>query len=465
MASVAKDGKGWRILFVAPDGKRKTLRLGRVDKKTAESIRVHMEALLAARISGLPVQQATAAWLNTIGETLKEKLARLGLIDLQPAASMTLKTFLEDYLARRTDAKPSTVVHWRQAARCLLAFFGPDRPLANISAGDALDFARWLKTSAARLNRYADANLGVPLSPNTQAKRIQDAKQFFQDAVERRLLSKNPFAKLSGTIRSNRTRDYFVTPEEAAKVMQACPDAEWRAMFALARWGALRCPSEILALAWTDVDWERGRLRVPSPKTAHHAGHAERIIPLFTEVRQALEELWDKTPEGTVYVINRYRSTAVNLRTQLERIVRRAGLKPWPKLWQNLRATRATELVRKYPQHVAAAWCGHTVQIADKHYWQVTEADYQRAIQYPSTIEKVSSSVAGNVRFEGGTESGTPVAQNAAQSVPAPRGKLEKVESQGVFNYDVVQHGAQRNLLLQNNLVGDGRLERPTSTL
>lgn len=45
MASVAKDGKGWRILFVAPHGKRKTLRLGRVDKKTAESIRVHVEAL------------------------------------------------------------------------------------------------------------------------------------------------------------------------------------------------------------------------------------------------------------------------------------------------------------------------------------------------------------------------------------------------------------------------------------
>lgn len=72
MASVSKDGKGWRILSTVPDGKRKTLRLGRTDKKTAESVRVHVEALLAARMSGLPLQLATAAWLTTIGEPLKE---------------------------------------------------------------------------------------------------------------------------------------------------------------------------------------------------------------------------------------------------------------------------------------------------------------------------------------------------------------------------------------------------------
>jgi len=45
MASVANDGKGWHIQFVAPDDNRKTLCLGRVAKKTAESIRVHVGAL------------------------------------------------------------------------------------------------------------------------------------------------------------------------------------------------------------------------------------------------------------------------------------------------------------------------------------------------------------------------------------------------------------------------------------
>ncbi len=36
---------------------------------------------------------------------------------------------------------------------------------------------------------------------------------------------------------------YFITDDEAQKVMDACPNAEWRLLFALSRWGGLRCPS------------------------------------------------------------------------------------------------------------------------------------------------------------------------------------------------------------------------------
>ncbi|NMC20084.1 MAG: hypothetical protein GYA33_06645 [Thermogutta sp.] len=45
-------------------------------------------------------------------------------------------------------------------------------------------------------------------------------------------------------------------------------------------------------------------------------------------------------------------------------------------------------MAREYPQHVAAAWCGHTVQIADRHYWQVTDNDFQRATA-PTTPDHV----------------------------------------------------------------------------
>lgn len=71
MASIAKDGKGWRILFVDVDGARRTLRLGALDRKAAESIRRHVEALLAAKLTGEPVRQATAVWLSNIGDKLR----------------------------------------------------------------------------------------------------------------------------------------------------------------------------------------------------------------------------------------------------------------------------------------------------------------------------------------------------------------------------------------------------------
>jgi hypothetical protein len=70
----------------------------------------------------------------------------------------------------------------------------------------------------------------------------------------------------------------------------------------------------------------------------------------------------------------------VNLWTQLERIIRRAGLQPWPKLFHNLRATRETELAESFPIHVVCAWIGNSSAIAAKHYLQVTEEHFGRAI-------------------------------------------------------------------------------------
>jgi hypothetical protein len=69
----------------------------------------------------------------------------------------------------------------------------------------------------------------------------------------------------------------------------------------------------------------------------------------------------------------------VNLRTGLLRIIRRAALKPWPRLWQNLRASRETELAAEHPTHVVCAWIGNTELVAARHYLQVTEADFERA--------------------------------------------------------------------------------------
>ncbi len=38
-----------------------------------------------------------------------------------------------------------------------------------------------------------------------------------------------------------------------------------------------------------------------------------------------------------------------------------------------------TELVAEFPPHVAAEWLGHSTLVTQKHYWQVTDLDFQRA--------------------------------------------------------------------------------------
>lgn len=106
----------------------------------------------------------------------------------------------------------------------------------------------------------------------------------------------------------------------------------------------------------------------------------ERLIPLFPELRTLLTEAFEHPDAvGQRFVIMRYRDTNANLRTQLNRIIRRAGLTPWPRLFQNLRASRETELAAQFPMHVVCQWIGNSATVAAAHYLQVRDSDFTAA--------------------------------------------------------------------------------------
>ncbi|MCH8948717.1 MAG: site-specific integrase [Acidobacteria bacterium] len=231
--------------------------------------------------------------------------------------------------------------------------------------------------------------LGKGLADNTIRRSSGVAKQLFTAAVRQHLIAENPFADLVAAVKANASRFYFVTREETNKVLDACPDPEWKLLFALARYGGLRVPSEVLRLHWSDIDWEGSRFVVTSPKTEHHEGGGSRVVPIFPDLLPFLMEAFERAAPGTEYCITRYRDSTVNLRTQLMRIVKRAGLKPWPKLWQNLRSTRETELADNFPAHVASAWIGNSIAVATKHYLQVIDDHFTQAVQNP--VQQVSA--------------------------------------------------------------------------
>ena len=92
---------------------------------------------------------------------------------------------------------------------------------------------------------------------------------------------------------------------KGGKVIDACPDAQWRLLFALSRFGGMWCPSEHLALTWGDIDWANNRITVPSPKAEHHEGGESRMMPLCPELVPYLREVFEQAPEGSKYVITR----------------------------------------------------------------------------------------------------------------------------------------------------------------
>jgi integrase len=405
MASLSTSPKGdpngkKTILFVrpGPDGKprRQAIRLGRMPLKKAEMVKHHVEVLLGAQLSGQPPHEVTSAWVKKVrGTKLAERLAHVGLIT--PQATATLGGFLDGYIASRNDAKPRTIKNLKFSRGKLVEFFAAGRGLRSITPGDADSFAVWMRAD------YAGASV---------SRTIKHCRQFFRQAHRKKLIEENPFAEVKPGRMDNADRLFQVTREMIAKVIEACPNAQWRGLVTLCRYGGLRCPSEVLALTWGDVDWERGRFLVRSPKTGL------RWVPLFPELRPHLEALFDTAPDGTEFVITMARDGDKNFRTQFERIIKRAGLVPWERLFQNLRASRETELAAQFPLHVVCAWIGNSPAVAAKHYLQVTEGDFARAAG-GEVEQKVEQSGSDSERQEG----------IDAQETPGNRGDSHSVAS------------------------------------
>ena len=77
MASIARDKNGCRrILFVAPGGRRPTIRLGKVSQRTAEGIKYRVEQLLEALLFKRPMESDLAEWITDLDSRMTDKLAR-----------------------------------------------------------------------------------------------------------------------------------------------------------------------------------------------------------------------------------------------------------------------------------------------------------------------------------------------------------------------------------------------------
>ena len=433
MASISNDPNGRkRIQFFDSERVRKTIRLGKVSRRNAESVKSHIEELVSSSITGNPPRDATSRWVADLESVMYDKLAHVGLI--KPRGSSSLGGFVDSYIQQRIDVKKSTRMVYERVRRYLVEYFGENRRLRDITPADADDWRLHL--------------IEKGLADNTIRRSCGVAKQFCFAAIRRELIMSNPFAGLVAAVKPVKDRFYFVSRQEANAVLDACTDAEFRLVFALARFGGLRVPSEVLRLRWTDIDWEHNKVRVCSPKTEHHEGGGERLIPLFPELRPYLLEVFETAQVGAESCISTYRDSTANLRTRLLRTVRRAGLSPWPKLWQNLRSTRETELADEFPMHVVCNWMGNSQPVAAKLYLQITDEHFDHAI-------------GGDFQID------TQAAQNAAQKA-LERSRIEQNSPNSENSKTSVSSGDFDDFRLDSDCctcesMGDKGLEPPTS--
>lgn len=363
MASISTDSKGnRRILFIA-DGQRKAVRLGRVSMKQAEFARLRIEQLLAGKNSGTLDEEA-AKWLGTVDDRMHARLARAGLVAPRSVAYATLGTLLDAFV-KVLDVKPGTMKTLLQTRKSLEAHFGTTKAVREINQQEC--------------EAWRTSMVDAGLAPATVSKRVKTARQIFRKAGRWGMLRReNPFAEVRAGAQTNTARMHFVSIDDARKVLDACPDAEWRALVALSRWGGLRCPSEVAALRWGDVQWDTSRIMVRSPKTEGIEGRGVRPVPLYPELRAALMAAFEVAAPGSLFVASTLRGHA-NLSVAFRRIIVRAGLKVWPKPFHAMRSSRQTELSEDNPAASVAAWQGNSLAVAQAHYLQVRDAHFERA--------------------------------------------------------------------------------------
>jgi len=364
MASLVKLKTGAYRITVTRGERQKSVHLGRVNKKTAELVLSMVERIVAATASGVSLDAETARWTATIDDALHGKLVKSGV--LSERQRRTLGKFITDYIEERTDWKEWTATTFGTSMKKMLDFFGKDTPIEKISVDNAVAFRLELQKSGVRRGKKK------LLSESTVSRTIKQCRHVFRIAKQRKLVAENPFETVKTGSQRNPERLYFVSVEETQPLIDACNSPKQRLIIALARWGGLRCPSELVGLKWSEVNWERNRFIVHSPKTEGH-GKAQRIVPIFDELYPFLREAFESAPEGVDRVYPEF-TARKSLSSFIKKRAVRAGVVLWEKPFQNMCSTRATELIETYPAHVVNAWMGHTEAVAMAHYRQTGKA-------------------------------------------------------------------------------------------
>jgi len=447
MASLVNDPGGKkRILFVGPDGVRKAIRLGKCDQKTALAVKLKVESILAAKLAGTPIPQDTAHWLGEIGPELYEKLAKVGLVP--PRNNTTLAEFLDRWIHHKEaqGASKESLISWGLVIDELKRLFG-NLPLKDIAPAHG--------------EQYRQAMLDRGLRGSTVSKRLGHARGMLEDGVRWGEIPANPWKHVRHAKGDISERRAYVPASVIDRVIEYAPNVWWKLLLALSRYAGLRIPSEAFRLRWDGVNWERGTLTVPSQKTAGQ-GKPFRVIPIFPKLRPYLEAAWEAAEVGQEYVFpESFRRRAMgprgwvgcNLRQGFFRILQRAGIEPWPRLFHSLRASLESDLAQSFPLATVAKWLGNTPSIALQHYVDPTDVAFQRAKEWvPPEIEPSEHAY-------GGAKSGALKAQNAAQQAEATESEEKKILTQSLMGVQVTPSFSSPFGVVQNCLVEIDPLE------
>lgn len=339
------------------------------------------------RVEDLTAKDAKAA------RATKEDALNGGRAPLSKPGRMTLADFTTVYAERRAQGDagkgylrgapkldPKTIAEHLMTLRYMQQHFGDGRDLGSIGVADAEAFI-----DALGAGKLADARTKLKRSytagPQTVRKNIRNAKAIFNWAHRFGSVWANPFADFDGKTLPSEPNAY-VQLDVLEKVLKAAPSKGWKALFALCRLAGLR-RGEALALPlsehagdgegvkrWVGIDWDKLRIHLVAEKTDRH-----RVVPIAPRLHELLAEAFNDLPDGATRIVA---IAPNNLTREGKAIVKAAGVKPWPKLFQALRSSCENDWKQGgVAEATYCAWAGHSTAVSRGHYVSPTDAEFE----------------------------------------------------------------------------------------
>lgn len=359
--------------------RRTTLRLGLLSEKAAKEVSGHIDHLIEATRHSTRIEAETKAWLRSADSKLVEKLHSLGLCPR--FSNPTVADFTQAYIdSKALKVAKRTVVSLSHARTNLIGHLGSDIRMDSVTANDAVEFFDYLIKDAG-------------LNENTARGRFSKVRQMFNNALERDVITRNPFKLASCSVSVGAAKKDYVPESVITETLDHCPTTEWKLLFMFGRFVGCRMPSEIQGLIWADVNWEKNTILIRSPKTERR-GKASRLVPIFPQIRPHLEKQFEQARKSTkqgklrdshVFPTLRHHTNAA---TTAKKYVEAAGFAAWDKFWNSLRASRETDLMDAVGLRRACQWIGNSPKVAMANYALMKSTDYIDAGANPKSDAK-----------------------------------------------------------------------------
>ena len=307
MASIHKlPGKpNWCCAFYDPEGFRRLRSTGTSNQRIAKTICVNIErASVLARNGKLSNEKALKLIRETcsaIEEThgklaanqahdiLKSNVEEFVKIAGGELTTYTIRSWLDTWLAGKTDASKATIVEYRRIVDLFMKFLGAraDRALTTLQEKQVEDFK---------------AELANRVSPSTVNKAVKVLKASFSNAVAKRQLEFSPAEHIEAIETEAVNRRPF-TASEITKLLTAADSkevqkklntdsSEWRTMILIGFYTGLRL-RDCANLTWREVDLLKAVVSVETEKTGRI-----QVLPLAEPLLRHLLTLVGDNPDA-----------------------------------------------------------------------------------------------------------------------------------------------------------------------